>query len=39
MEPVGVLVAVNDVLVPEPGSLALLGGGLAALLARRRRAR
>jgi PEP-CTERM motif len=35
LEPVGTLVAVTN--VPEPASLALLGGGLAAALALRRR--
>lgn len=35
LDTAGDLVAVND--VPEPGSLALLGGGLAAALALRRR--
>jgi hypothetical protein len=42
LEPVGTLVAVSNptVSVPEPGSLALLGGGLAAAaVLRRRRAR
>jgi hypothetical protein len=39
LEPVGTLVAVTNptASVPEPGSLALLGGGLAATLALRRR--
>ena len=37
LEPVGTLVSVTNVAVPEPGSLALLGGGLATLLALRRR--
>jgi hypothetical protein len=37
LDTAGDLVAVND--VPEPGSLALLGGGLAAVVALRRRHR
>jgi hypothetical protein len=37
LEPVGTLVSVINVAVPEPGTLALLGGGLATLLALRRR--
>jgi hypothetical protein len=37
LEPVGTLVDVTNVAVPEPGTLALLGGGLATLLALRRR--